>query len=196
MSYKKQSNSKILVILQPEKSQFDERSNLISSLCKKYIAGIQKTQKEVNLIDLSKQNLDQLEEKSEETEHFKKQIAEAGLVSFFYQLKWGMPPSKIIDFIDLVFKQNTGSNNKKFYISDKNKTLPKSLVCTTSFESKWQYQNLYRNWNKIFFSRYFFKQTDIKMQKYFHFDKIRSLNKQQIQNLEKQLEKAGTKAII
>lgn len=183
--------SKIMVILANPEYDQDNRSNLISALCKTFIEGVQKKGITVDLLELYKDDefnpIFDPEEKDTKALEYQIRLKKAQMVVIFHPVWWSLFPAILKGFLDKVFTSGfafeTRKGVQKGLLGDKF-----GLVFCADERPTWEERFLYRNMLKNFWQKVFFRTLGMSS-KFYHFGSLRTVSDQEIAKWHKKVEK-------
>jgi NAD(P)H dehydrogenase (quinone) len=183
---------KIIVILSNPDYEEDQRSNLLTKLCKKFLDSVQNKGCEVDFIDLYKEQdfnpLYSPESKDTKVLEYQIRIKEADAIVFFHPVWFSFMPAILKGFLDKVFVAGFAFKSDK---EIKTGLLEKKLlVFTTDDRPSWENRFLYRDILGNFWSKAFADKCGMKS-KIHRFGKIRTVKDKTILKWEKQVEKTA-----
>jgi|688.fasta_scaffold43732_3 NAD(P)H dehydrogenase (quinone) len=183
--------SKIMVILANPEYDQDNRSNLVSALCKTFIEGVQKKGISVDLLELYKDDefnpIFDPEEKDTKALEYQIRLKKVQMVVIFHPVWWSLFPAILKGFLDKVFTSGfafeTRKSVQKGLLSDKF-----GLVFCTDERPTWEERFLYRNMLKNFWQKIFFRTLGMSS-KFYHFGSMRTVSDEEIAKWHKKVEK-------
>ena len=188
------SISRIMVVLANPEYEQDNRSEIISLLCKTFIEGVQKKGISVDLLELYKDKefnpIFDPEEKDTKALEYQIRLKKVQMVVFFHPVWWSLFPATLKGFLDKVFTSGFAYENRKGVqkglFGDKI-----GMVFCTDERATWEERFLYRNILKNFWQKVFF--TTLGMpNKFYHFGSIRTVSDQEIGKWHKKVEKIAS----
>ena len=183
--------SKILVVLANPEYEQDNRSQVVTNLCKEFMETVQKNGITVDLIDLYNDDefnpvLDP-ETKDTKTLEFQIRLRKADMVVFFHPIWWGMVPSILKGFLDKILNQGFAYSTQKGVttplLDEKN-----ALVFAVGEKPSWEIRFMYRDILKTFWQRIIFATSGLKG-RVFYFGSLRSVNQKKIDTWFKKVNK-------
>ena len=185
--------SKIMVILANPEYDQDNRSNLISALCKTFIESVKKKGISADLLELYKENeFDPIfdpEEKDTKALEYQIRLKKVQMIVVFHPVWWSLFPATLKGFLDKVFVSGFGFETRKGVQKGLLKDKLGLVFCTderATWEERFLYQGMLRNfWQKVLF------RTLGMASKFYHFGSVRTISDEEVKKMHKKVERVA-----